>query len=199
MRRSPRSTSAFATRIIVLLLAAAMAPAHAEAQKKKTAPEVFNARATVPSDAGRGDAYITIRVDRYSADKDLKVMEKALKEGGSSGFVQALRQAPVVGRFEVGTQTFAIRWARERDTDRGRVITLVTEKPVYFVGGGLPGAKSREGFDVAVIQLNVDTSGLGEGTMAAAAQVKPGEQADVDIDAYSGDPIKLLSIMRKVS
>jgi hypothetical protein len=47
--------------------------------------------------------------------------------------------------------------------------------------------------------LNVDTSGLGEGTMAAAAQVKPGEQADVDIDAYSGDPIKLLSIMRKVS
>jgi len=53
-------------------------------------------------------------------------------------------------------------------------------------------------FDVAVIQLLLDPSGLGDGTMAAAARVKPGE-AGVDVEAYEGDPVKLLSIMRKVT
>src|SRR3982751_314256 len=178
--------------LAAVLLALAIVPAHA-AQRKQTAPEVFNGRASVPSAAGRGDAYVTIRVDRYSTPKDLKAMEQALASGGSDGFVHALRLAPVVGRFEVGTQTFAIRWARQQDTATGRVISFVTEKPVYFVGGGVPGAKTREGFDVAVIQLTMDSSGVGEGKMAAAAKVKAGEKSDVDIDAYEGDPIKLLS------
>jgi len=126
-------------------------------------------------------------------------MERTLKEGGSAAFGLALRQAPIVGQFEVGSRTFAIRWARQRATDRGRVISLVTDAPVYFVGGGVPGARSREGFDVAVIQLTLDSSGLGEGTMAAAASVKPGDQGGVAVDAYEGDPIKLRSIIRKIS
>jgi hypothetical protein len=191
-RRSARRGAA------AVLLAAAIAPAQAAPQKKPTAPEVFNGRATVASAAGRGDAYVTIRVDRYSAPKDVKAMEQALRDGGSAAFVQALRQAPIVGRFEVGSQTFAIRWARQSDAGGKRMISLVTDAPVYFVGGGVPGAKSREGFDVAVIRLLLDPSGLGDGTMAAAARVKPG-QAGVDVEAYEGDPVKLLSIMRKVA
>lgn len=195
----PVSTPSRAARAAVAVLVAAVVVPALAAQKKHTAPEVFNGRASVAAAAGSGDAYITIRVDRYSADKDLKAMEQALKNGGSAAFVHALRQAPIVGRFEVGTKTFAIRWARQRDNDRGRVISLVTDGPVYFVGGGVPGAESREGFDVAVIQLTVDTSGLGEGSMATAARVKPGEKTDVAIDAYGGDPVKLTSIMRKIS
>ena len=54
---------------------------------------------------------------------------------------------------------------------------------MYFVGGGLPGAKSRDGFDVAVIQLTMDSSGLGEGKVAAAAKVKPGGETGVEIEA----------------
>jgi hypothetical protein len=184
------------------LVAIAIVPANAAAQKKPkapTAPEVFNGRASVAAANGQADAYVSIRVDRYSAEKDLKAMELALKERGSQGFGLALRQAPIVGRFEVGTQTFAIRWARQRETDRGRVITLVTDAPVYFVGAGVPGAKSREGYDLAVIQLTMDSAGLGEGTMAAAANVKPGDKGGVDVDAYEGDPIKLRSITRKFS
>jgi|KBSSwiStaDraftv2_1062776.scaffolds.fasta_scaffold481901_2 hypothetical protein len=199
MRLLPSATRRFARRgAAAVLLAAAIAPVQASPQKKPTAPEVFNGRATIASAAGRGDAYVTIRVDRYSAPKDVKSMEQALRDGGSTAFVHALRQAPVVGRFEVGTQTFAIRWARQRDAGGKRMISLVTDAPVYFVGGGVPDAKSREGFDVAVIQLLLDPSGLGDGTMAAAARVKPGE-AGVDVEAYEGDPVKLLSIMRKVT
>jgi len=193
MRFSPTACT-----IAGLLTLAAFTAVDVAAQAKKPVPETFNAKASVGSEAGRGDAYVTIRIDQWTPEKDIATMEKALKEGGSAGFVTELRRAPVAGRFEAGQQTSSIRWARQRDTSTGRVITIVVDKPVYFVGAGVPGAKSKEGYDVAVIRLDMDSSGVGQGSMAAAARVKPGGQDGVDIDAYETAPIKLLSVMKLI-
>jgi hypothetical protein len=182
---------------------AAVAVGHAAPQSKKskttTAPETFNARATVGSTSGQGDAYVTIKVEKYSAEKDVQAMEAALKDGGSTGFVAALKKAPVVGQLTIGDKTFTIRWARQKDTATGRTISFVVDSPVYFIGGGLPGAKARDGFDVAVIQLTMDSSGLGQGKMAAAAKVKPGGDTGVEIEAYDAEPVTLRSVMRQIS
>jgi hypothetical protein len=181
-----------------LFLASALTAGVSAQSKKQTAPEVFNARASVGSAAGRGDAYVTIRVEHYTAKKDLDKLEGALKNGGSAAFVQALKGSPIAGQFEVGSRTVSIRYAREVTSDKGRTITLVLDTPVYFIGGGVPGAKPREGFDVAVVQLQMDPAGVGEGKMAVAAKVKPGADAP-EVEAYEGEPIKLLSVMRKIS
>lgn len=185
---------------LFVLIAMAVGQAAPQSSRSKTTsgPESFNARATVGSSQGQGEAYVTIRVDKYSDEKDVQAMEKALHEGGSAAFVAALRTAPVVGHFEMGDKKFSIRWARQKATATGRVISFVVDSPVYFVGGGLPGAKSREGFDVAVVQLVMDSSGLGEGKMAAAAKVKPGGDTGVEIDAYDAEPVTLRSVMRVV-
>jgi hypothetical protein len=188
---------AFCTTAGLCILSAAGSGA-AQSKSKKTGPETFNAKATVDSQAGRGDAHVTIRIDQYTPEKNLEVMERALKSGGSSGFVTELRRAPVAGRFELATQSFAIRWARQTDTSTGRTITAIVDKPVYFVGGGVPGAKSREGYDVAVIQLTMDSSGVGEGTMTAAARIKPGGPTGVEVDAYETAPVKLRSVMKLI-
>jgi hypothetical protein len=181
-----------------LFLASGLTAGVAAQSRKQTAPEVFNARASVGAAAGRGDAYVTIRVAHYSAKKDLDKLEGALKSGGSAAFVQALKGSPIAGQFEVGTRTVSIRYAKEVTSDKGRTITLVLDTPVYFIGGGVPGAKPREGFDVAIVQLEMDPAGVGEGKMAVAAKVKPGADAP-DVEAYEGEPIKLLSVMRKIS
>lgn len=170
----------------------------ASQSKKNSAPETFNARAKVAAAEGVGDAYVTIQVDKYTPERDIQAMEAALKTG-SDAFLAALRKAPVVGQVKVGTQTFTIRWARERPSQNGRVISLVTDAPIYFVGGGVPGAKSREGFDVAVLQLNMDSSGLGRGSIAPAARVKPGGETGVEIEQYSEKPVTLHSISRVIS
>jgi len=188
--------------VTAMIVVWGVAVGHPSAQgkpRKQTAPETFSARLSVGAQEGRGDAYVTIRVDRYSAPKDIDVMEKALKEGGSAAFVVALKRAPIVGHIEAGNKSFSIRWAREKPSDTGRVISLVVDSPVYFVGGGVPGAKSREGFDTAVVQLTMDSSGLGEGRMAAAAKVKPGGATGVDIEAYDAEPVKLTSVKRQIS
>jgi len=76
---------------------------------------------------------------------------------------------------------------------------LITDKPVYFVGGGSTKAKPREGYEVAVLQFRLDDSGLGfEGTMAAAARVKPGGPSGVQIDDYAEKPIQLQTINRAI-
>ena len=125
-------------------------------------------------------------------------MEKALKDGGSAGFTAALKKAPAVGKFEAGDKSFVIRWAREKKTATGRVISFVVDSPVYFLGAGVPGAKSREGFDVAVIQRTMDSSGLGEGKVALAAKVKPGGDTGVEIEAYDAEPVTLRSVKRAI-
>ncbi len=96
-------------------------------------------------------------------------------------------------------QTFDIRWAREQPVTNGRTIVLITDKPVYFVGGGNVNAKPREGYDVALLQFSMDDAGLGfKGTMAAAARVKPGGDAGVQIDDYAEKPIELRTINRTI-
>ena len=185
---------------ILVVSAVAIGVAAPQSGKSKTtgAPESFNARATVGSAQGMGDAHVNIQVDKYSAEKDLQAMEKALRDGGSAAFTAALRKAPAVGKVTIGEKTFTIRWAKEKPGDKTRTISFVVDSPVYFVGGGVPGAKSREGFDVAVILLQMDSSGVGEGKMAAAAKVKSGGDTGVEIEAYDAEPVTLRSVMRKI-
>ena len=94
-------------------------------------------------------------------------------------------------------QKYTIRWARQTPSSQGRTIVIVTDKPVFFVGGGQADAKPRAGYEVAVIQLVVDSSGKGTGTMAAAARVKPGGDTGVQIDDYAETPITLAAVTRK--
>ena len=187
-----------------LLLAAAIHPAPGGASgqsknKKASAPEVFRGTAKVSTATAGGEAHVSIEIDRYTDEKDLKAMEQALKSGGSAAFLDALKRAPVAGRFKVGDQTFTIRWARERPSASGRVISVVTDTPVYFVGAGMPDAKPRAGFDVAVVMLNMDSAGVGQGTLALAAKVKPGGTAGVEVEDYASQPVKLVSVMRVIS
>jgi hypothetical protein len=134
---------------------------------------------------------ITVQIDQYTPEHERTKMTDALKYNGYPGFLNALREAPKAGTLDVAGDKFDIRWAREIPTATGRTISLVTDKPVAFIGAGRTGAKSTAGYEVAVIQLTLDKTGHGTGTMAAAARVKPGGDAGVRIDSYADQPVKL--------
>ena len=82
-------------------------------------------------------------------------------------------------------------------TAEGRTIALVTDKPVFFVGGARPNAKPRAGYETALVQLLVDDAGVGSGMMAAAVRVKPGGETGVRIDDYADEPLELTKVTRK--
>jgi len=194
-----RSLRALAVLAAALMVASASPGAAPQSKKKNAAPETFNGKARVTSGGSIADAYFSVQIDQYTPDKDLKAMEQALQSGGSDGFVQALKKAPVAGHLKIGDKTFTIRWARQKPTDKGRTISIVTDAPVYYVGAGVPEAKPKAGYDVAVGQMIIDTAGLGDGIIALAAKVKPGGQNGVEIQDYATEPVKLVSIMKVIS
>lgn len=161
-------------------------------------PETFTANAQVQGPSGAAASTLTIQIDRYTPDFDRESVEKALKSGGYPAFLTALRKAPVVGNIAMGKDQFAIRYARQQATPKGRVILVVTEKPAFFVGGGAANAKPRAGYEVALARFEVDDVGLGTGTMAAAARVKPGAEGGVQIDDYATEPIKLVTVSKVI-
>jgi len=166
-----------------------------------TAPETFRAHANVASKEGAAAAtYVDIQIDKYTRDPDRDKMTQALKTGGYPALLAAVRSAPAVGTVTLGKEKFTIRWAREQRTgDNKRTISVVTDKPMYFVGGGSVSAKPREGYELAALQFDMDDSGMGQGTMAAAARIKPGGPNGFVIDDYADQPIKLVSISRSLT
>jgi hypothetical protein len=164
---------------------------------KQTAPETFRANAQATSGGGGVAAALTFRVEAYTPDADRERLLAALASGGSAAFVEALKKEKAVGYVEAGDRKVTIRYARMQAAanDKRRVV-LVTDAPVYFVGGGALDAKPTAGFDVAVVEFEVDIVGLGSGTMAMAAKVKPGGPAGVQIDDYAQQPVKLVTVTR---
>ena len=186
----------------VLLLPALLflAQASGQAQKQYGAPESFSANIqTSGAQGGAAAATIEINIQRYTPDADRTAVEGALKSGGYAAFLTALRKAPEVGTVTFANDKWPIRWARERPSGKyNRSIVVVTDQPIFFVGGGNVKAKPREGYDVAVIQIEIDNVGLGKGTMTAAARVKPNAETGVEIDDYAEKPIQLVTVSRKI-
>ena len=62
---------------------------------------------------------------------------------------------------------------------------------MFFVGGGEVDAKPREGYDVGALKFDFDDAGIGAGTMAAAARVKPGGPTGDKVDDTAKQPTKV--------
>jgi hypothetical protein len=185
--------------LVPVALVVLAAPSLVLSQSQRGAPEQFtaNAQAAGPSGASAAAA-ITIDIRRYTPDAERTAVEGALKGGGYPAFLTALRKAPEVGTVGLGTQKWAIRWAREQSTASGRTIVVVTDQPMFFLGGARANAKPRAGYEVGLIRLEVDAAGMGKGEMAAAARVKPGGEAGVQVDDYADQPITLSGVARKI-
>jgi hypothetical protein len=167
--------------------------------RRPTAPESFSANANVAGAAGAGAARLVIQVDRYSPAGERDAVAQALRERGYAAFLEALHKAAPVGTLTLSGETFSIQWAREARESNGRTIVLITDKPVYFVGGGSTKAKPRDGYDIAVLKFKVDDAGLGyDGMMAAAARVKADAAGDVEIEDYADAPIRLVTVSRTI-
>lgn len=172
----------------------------AQAARPNT-PEIFSATAEAKNAKGAVSGTLEVRLNRYTPEFDRKTVETALKEGGYPRFLLALRNAPEVGQLVLGGgEPFSIRYAREKVEAGGRTIVLVTDKPVFFIGGGRNAStKPRAGYEIAVLQIQMDGKGQGSGTMAAAARVRPDGDGGVLLDDYAEEPIALTKLTRKSS
>ena len=161
------------------------------------ARESFTATATVKTAGGaEATAPVQVTVDRKMSQAEADKMLAAFKKGGAAGLRKALKGVAPTGSVRLGKATpTPTRLTIERPTDKGRLLTIVTDKPILFLGAGVPGAKPKTGYDFAIIDLEVDASGAGSGTLAPAAKVAVKEGAFV-VEDYAGELVRLTSVAR---
>ena len=181
-----------------LIAVALVAAPGAQSITKPGAPESFRANGQVLGAAGGAASTIHIQIEKYTSDADHAALASTLKQGGYDAFVAALRKAPAVGSLKVGNRSVEIHWARQQAQGGGRRIAVATAEPVFFAGAGAVDAKPTAGYDVAVAEFTVDSTGLGKGSMAPAAKVKAGGPTGVEIEDYSGKKIELLTVSRNL-
>jgi hypothetical protein len=160
-------------------------------------PETFTATATVKTSAGASaTAPVRIVIDRIMPQSEADKYAAAFRKGGAAELRKALTGVKPTGSVVVGSQpSTPTRITFERRTDKGRLITIVTDKPILFLGAGAPGAKPKEGYDFAVIDLEVSDQGRGSGVMSPAAKIGLKETAFVVTD-YSIELVQLKDVAK---
>jgi len=177
-------------------LALAVAAAPATGQEKA---ETYNATASLKTAAGATmTAPVVITIDRWTSDADREKAVAALKAGGTSALQKQLAGTTAVGTLQVGEMKAPLHFARALPVGSGKVVTVVTTKPVFYVGAGAPEAKPKAGYDVAVVLFQVDAAGKGDvGDFAPAAKVKMDDRGALVTEDYGAEAVRLEGITKK--
>ena len=110
----------------------------------QAAAEVFPATAAVKSAGGSASAAVTITIDRKMSPSEADTLRAAFKGGGAAALRKALAGVPPTGSVRIGAGSATpTRVTIERPTGGGRLLTILTDQPLLFVGAGLPGAKPK--------------------------------------------------------
>jgi hypothetical protein len=177
-----------------VLVAAVMIPASLRGQ---AAPEVFTATAAVKGAGGAAaSAPVTITIDRKMSQKEADSLAAAFKTGGAAALRKGLAGVAPTGTVKIGAgKATPTRFTLERATADGRLLTMLTDQPLLFVGAGVPGAKPKAGYDFAVIDIEVDGKGSGSGTIAPAAKIKMNQGAFV-VEDYGAELVRLTAVKK---
>ena len=157
----------------------------------------FTATATVKSASGQLTAPVTIVVTRLTTDAERAKVADALKKGGTAPVIQVLQGGPDVGYIEIGTRKTALKYAYVRPTSGGRLVTVVAPTPIVHLGAGLPDAKPKAGFDLAIVVLDVKDAGAGSGELAPAATIKLTDAGAIQTQDYGADVVMLTNVRFK--
>jgi hypothetical protein len=158
-------------------------------------PTTFTVEGKVQSGETTVASTFTIHVDSIMEERHRVRATDALRYGGYPKFYEALRALPVVGTITFTDRKVQIRYAREQIADGKRRLTLLADTPLFFLGGD--SAKTRQGFNLTVVDVQIDAQGAISGLMAGAARVRPSPPDGVLLDDFAVAPVMLTGHLPK--
>jgi hypothetical protein len=156
------------------------------------ASETITATATLKTAAGvTTTAPVSVIVDRFSTDSDRDEVLAALKKGGTDAVRSVLLTRPAIGTIKIGTSVTSIKYAYERVTPEGRLITAVTSSAIAYVG-----AKPKSGFYLGLVLIDM-AKGTGHGELNPAAKIRLDDKGAIVTDGYSDEVVRLTDVKGK--
>ena len=177
-------TSAYCGRTLLgragsLALIAILAVCGSVAAQDRPVPDTYIATTAGMTPDGQGLRFV---VTEWSDDGDRSVVVSVLD--GEESPSEVLSELSSVGAvwLDGSGAGYAIKYAhRAAIDDGGEVVTLVTDKPVgsyNFRPWAVENATATATVDYSVIELRLDASGNGVGTMSLAADVATDDEAN---------------------
>lgn len=140
---------------------------------------------------------VTITVARKTPQAEADTLKAAFTSGGAAGLRKALAGVAATGSVQLGGGAATpTKITIERATDKGRLLTIVTDAPILFLGAGVPGAKPKQGYDFAILDVELDASGAGSGTLSPAAKVTLKDGAFV-VEDYAAELVRITGVKSK--
>jgi len=137
-------------------------------------------------------AHFTLHIDEYATDDEIAQHSAVLAEEGARGLEKVLWKLDR-GWVRIGTSLgHVVGVARSIDTDGGRIIRVVTDRPIqlFEVRRGLRSLDYPFGF----IELELDADGKGEGRLVAAAKLRFTEDGTLEIVQLGTRPFRLMKV-----
>jgi len=165
-----------------------------EKEKKKKQREEYSATAIVSGGGAAGMVSLNILIDSYTPDAEVLRLAEILKSQGPDALAKAIdksergRIAPVA---RIGND---INVARTFQTEKGRVIRLVSNRPLGFLELRR-GGRSVD-YQFSVLELILNEKGEGEGVALSAAKIKFNEKNQLEVEQYGQTAIRVTNIRR---
>jgi hypothetical protein len=160
--------------------------------------EKYTARAELRDDAGNlRTAPVTISLDRILTTHERDTLLAAFRTNDAEALKKALASQATLGYVEGGQVRVPIKFAFPRPTAGGKVLTIVCNEPIVHIGGDMPDAKPKAGFDFAFVLLVLDAQGKGKGEISPAAKLKLRGDGALATEDYGAKTIWLSDVTRK--
>jgi hypothetical protein len=156
----------------------------------------FKATASVSAPTKKASVPVTIHIDRFIADADRDKVVAAVKANDHDGTTKTLAGLPDIGYITVNEKKTPIKYAYARATGDGRIITVVTAQPIYFIGGAEKNAKPKAGYDLAMALLVLNGQDKGDGELAPAVKIKVDANGAVVTDDYGTEKVRLVNVAK---
>jgi hypothetical protein len=140
---------------------------------------------------------VTVDVTDWTSDTERKRLGDVLKSGGDAALQKQLAAMKTLGTVTLGKTRFDAKYAYAMTSSEGRIITVVTTTPMFFVGAGSPDAKPKGGHHFGVVTIEVNDAGTGRGTLTPAATLKMSDSDAIVVQDYSLELVTLPEVKKK--
>jgi hypothetical protein len=138
---------------------------------------------------------MTMQVDRWTTDKEKKALYNTLKEAGSDALLVAMRKDIVGYLWTTNSLRYKVNIASTFQTEKGRTVRLITERPITFAEQMAGTPRSRD-YEFGVIEFTMNEKNKGEGVIFPTAKVGVDEKGNLTVESLGTGPQKLMSVKK---
>jgi hypothetical protein len=189
--KRPRISAVVCVACLVLVAGGAFA----KKKEKGVAQEHF---AATIFPAGQSNSTLSLTIERYSTDEEMKELAQAFTTGGEKALAKALGRMNK-GHFRMGDgETKQLLVIQSSSAGAVRRLSMLGYAPTVFSGqlGGQVSIGHR-GYDYTYIQLEVDDEGKGTGLLVPFGSVAFGEQGQIVVKPMARQTARLVNVYRE--